>query len=95
LERYRSQLEYRKEELIKDYCDYVAILNDTFNTNLPLPESCYEKVNLLILGFDRDERRDHALPTKSRLEGLLDGLECNLIGSAKNIGPRTIRQWFP
>ncbi len=58
IERYNKKiLEIGTERIIEQYSEYVQILNDIFNTSLPFPEKCNDKVGLVIMGYDSYQKQ--------------------------------------
>jgi len=58
IERYEKQItnKKKKEDIILKYTNYIKILNEIFGYSLPTPKGINEKVKLLILGFDKDQK---------------------------------------
>jgi hypothetical protein len=56
IDRYTQQITSKKMEIIREYKQYIQVLNTMFSIDLPSPETIEEKVKLLIFGFDKDQR---------------------------------------
>lgn len=89
IEKYEYQIKNKEKEILKQYGNYVQIINGLFQLDLPLPEKIDPKVTLLIFGFDRDQ-------LKGRLKELIfekdEYKEIKLypIGSTKTINTTTL-----
>lgn len=53
--RYKKQIENNKTDIIKQYQNYVEIVNKVFNLNVRLPQEIDHNVPVLVFGFDRDQ----------------------------------------
>jgi len=84
INRYESQIEKRKIEILSEYKEYVKNINKTFGKSLLEPIDIDEKVTLLIFGFDNDQK-------KGRLNELViknpeyKGIKLYAIGNIKKI----------
>lgn len=50
-----NQIDKKEKKILKEYENYVKIINDLFQLNIPLPVDIDPKVTLLIFGFDHDQ----------------------------------------
>jgi hypothetical protein len=58
MERYRNQLkEESQAEILEQYKNHVAVMNVLFGCRLPEPIKIDPEPRLLIVGFDRDQKR--------------------------------------
>lgn len=53
--RYEKQIAQEADNILKQYCHYVEIMNSLFECNLQEPDDIDDKVALLVFGFDRDQ----------------------------------------
>jgi hypothetical protein len=90
IQRYEKQIHDRKNSIIAQYCLYIEALGKVLNSPIAIPHPKYidDKVSLLILGFDEDQK-------SGRLADLRKGLEDNGIsiyarGDAKGLNAKTI-----
>lgn len=72
IQRYETQIEQEKQNILKQYENYVNIVNDLYGCNLPCPTDIEKNVVLLAFGFDRDQ-------LKGRIKKLLLD-DCSLDG---------------
>jgi hypothetical protein len=58
IQRYETQLNKKgfADKVVKEYNDYIEVLNELFGIKLPVSKSVLETVILLIFGFDADQR---------------------------------------
>lgn len=84
INRYESQIQKRKIEILSEYVEYVKTINKIFGISLPKPIDIDKKVTLLIFGFDNDQK-------KGRLKELIikkdeyKGIKFYPIGNIKQI----------
>lgn len=50
-----NQINKKEKVIIKEFGNYVNIINDLFHLNIPMPVYIDPKVTLLIFGFDKDQ----------------------------------------
>jgi hypothetical protein len=86
IKRYEMQIATRKKEMLKEYTEYVKIINGIFNLSLPEPKNIEDRVTLLIFGFDNDQKngRLKRLITKNKEYA---GIKIYSIGSIKKVVP--------
>ena len=53
--RYKTQIVKNEPNIIKQYQNYVEILNKSFGFNIESPNTVDHDVPLLVFGFDRDQ----------------------------------------
>ena len=70
--RYKKQIEKKENEtaIIKQYQNYVDIVNKVFDLNVSLPQKVDHNVPVLVFGFDRDQLQGRF---KTLFEGNLKG----------------------
>ena len=86
IQRYEQQIQEEGKDILSEYCQYIRIVNDVFNCDLPKPGGLDKEVTLLVFGYDRDQQRGRM----QRLlldDGSLAGVQYYTIGnvSAVNI----------
>lgn len=70
LRRYNNSIKGKKSEIISAYSNYIKIVNEMFDLQLPEPEEVKNNCGLLIFEFDNDQK-------KGKLEGTyLKKLKC-------------------
>lgn len=57
IEKYETQIERNKKEILIAYKNYINVINEIFKLKLPIPEKVEDKVTLLIFGFDDDQKK--------------------------------------
>jgi hypothetical protein len=57
IHRYESQIDRNKSNILKQYENYVNLVNDLYQCNLPCPKDIDNNVVLLVFGFDSDQRQ--------------------------------------
>ena len=55
VDRYKKQIEVKKDEIISGYSNYIDIVNSLFKLNLEKPIDIDSEVSLLVFGFDKDQ----------------------------------------
>jgi hypothetical protein len=82
INRYNKQLKERKNEILEAYVNYVTIVNNIFNSNLPEPTDLDIEVVLLVFGFDNSQKEK----IKKLLidDNSLSGLRYRFIGNPKS-----------
>lgn len=84
INRYESQIQHRKTQILYEYIEYVKTINEIFGISLPEPIDFEKNVTLLIFGFDNDQK-------KGRLKSLIlknpvyRGIKNYSIGNIKQI----------
>ncbi len=68
IEEYESQINDKHDDIIKEYGRYVEKINKLFYLDIPKPEGIYDKVTLLIFGFDNDQLTGKLKEHKSKIE---------------------------
>lgn len=89
IERYEAQIGASGVEIIEQYQNTVSILNDLLSMDLPLPETVEPRCQLLIFGFDQDQR-DNRLQRLLLQDEALEGLWYYACGNEKQIEARSI-----
>lgn len=58
IERYKTQINNPivNKQILKAYKNYINIINEIYNIDLPEPEKICKEVSLLIFGFDTDQK---------------------------------------
>ena len=67
---YESQIQKQQANIIGQYGNYVRIVKQLFDCNLPNPRTVDNTVPLLVFGFDKDQE-------KGRLKELVLGTKCH------------------
>lgn len=57
IKRYQGHIAANGDHILTQYCDYVKIMNDLLNCNLPEPTSIDGKVTLFVFGYDKDQQK--------------------------------------
>jgi len=84
INRYETQINQRKTNILTEYIEYVKVINRVFGVSLPEPIDIVPKVTLLVFGFDRDQK-------KGRLKDLVidntkyKGIKFYPIGNIKEV----------
>lgn len=84
INRYESQIQHRKTQILHEYIEYVRTINEIFGISLPEPIDFEKNVTLLIFGFDNDQK-------KGRLKSLIlknpvyRGIKNYSIGNVKQV----------
>ena len=89
---YRRQIDHRHDEIVKAYCDYTNAVNHLFQLKLPNPVSVIQKVPLLIVDYDGDQRNGRLQNTKHQLAR--EGVICLHIGDTNSARQETLSQWI-
>ena len=55
--RYERQIKEQGGQILRQYANYMRIVNELFDCDLPEPKAIDEKVTLLVFGFDRDQQQ--------------------------------------
>ncbi len=73
IKRYNNTiLEIGAEKIIDEYGKYIKIMNDLFDTQIPLPEKLIQNVGLVITGYDSNQKTkiEKLLENDGSLEGI-------------------------
>lgn len=73
INRYNRQINNRSEEILKEYEEYIEIVNKLFDINLPLPKRVRPECGLYIFGFGSDQkegRLKRLIKEDNSLEGI-------------------------
>ncbi len=82
LERYKSQIRDRKNEIISAYAEHIKVVNRLFEIDLSTPNSLDEEVTLLIFGFD-DNQKEGRLKERVVSNVEYSGNKVHCIGNIK------------
>lgn len=83
IKRYESQIK-DKQNIIREYSNYIKIINNIFNINLQSPKDINDKVTLLIFGFDSDQKQGK-LKTLIKNNSEYSGIKLYSKGDIKSI----------
>ena len=84
INRYETQINQRKTNILTEYIEYVKIINRVFGVSLPEPIDIVPKVTLLVFGFDRDQKNGR-LKNLIIDNGKYKGIKFYPIGNIKEI----------
>jgi hypothetical protein len=84
IKQYQKQIKEQKPDILKQYANYIRIMNDLFNCELPEPKEIDEKVTLLVFGFDRDQQQGKMKELLVE-DGSLNGIQYYFIGDISKV----------
>jgi hypothetical protein len=88
LERYRTQIQERQQEIVLQYCLYIENLNIVFNMNLPHPKKAEIEPVLWIFDFNAPEKE--GILNSLKKDPNYNGIKVYAIGKAKDATPEKI-----
>lgn len=88
IKRYKNRIENCKESILKEYRNYVNLINNSFDLSLPLPEKICTDVSLYMFGFDNDQKEKIKKLLKE--DDSLEGINYYFKGDSKNINLATL-----
>jgi hypothetical protein len=91
--RYNAQIVDKRDEILKQYANYMSYVNQILGIDLPDPEKMANTAGLLVTDFDRPVQKDES--HKKKIKKLKDaGLEIYEIGKTSSVEPITLASWL-
>jgi hypothetical protein len=84
IQRYEKQIEQKKDTILKQYGNYVKIVNELFGCELPKPIDIDKEITLLVFGFDRDQQQGR-MKNLLLKDGSLTGIQYYFVGDISSV----------